>query len=99
MLLHLCEHAGTTRLDGVNLGLGEGHALEACGKLGAVEVEALARFNRAERRTGCAANTAGEVARLIQRAMLLCLLAVAGEGLGKRVGGGGWVGLRSVVDV
>ena len=99
MLLHLCEHAGTTRLDSIDLSLGEGHTLEACGKLGAVEVEALARFNRAKGRSRRAANTAGEVARLVQRTMLLCLLAVAGKGLGERVGGGGWVSLRSVVDV
>jgi hypothetical protein len=99
VLLHLCEHAGTTRLDGIDLGLRVGHALEACGKLGAVEVEALACLNRAEGRSRCAANTAGEVARLIQRAVLLRLLPVAGEGLGERVGGGGWVDLRSVVDV
>lgn len=99
MLFHLCEHAGTARLDGIDLSLGVGHALEACGKLGAVEVEAVARLNGAKGRTGCAANTAGEVARLVQWAVLLCLLAVAGERLGKRVGGGRWVGLRSVVDV
>jgi len=99
MLPHLCEHAGPTRLNSIDLSLRESHALKACGKLGAVEVEALARLNGAKGGTGCAANTAGEVARLVQRAVLLCLLAVAGEGLGKRVGGGGWVGLRSVVDV
>lgn len=87
MLLHLCEHAGTARLDSIDLSLGVRHALEACGKLGTVEVEALARLHGAEGRARCAANTAGEVAGLVQRTVLLCFLAVAGEGLRERVGG------------
>ena len=98
MLYHLCEHAGAAGLDGLDLGLRPGHPLEACGKLGTVEVKALACLNGAEGRTGSASD-AGVVAGLVQRAVLLCLLAVAGEGLRERVGWGGWVGLRSVVDV
>lgn len=82
-LIHLCKHAGTAGLDGIDLGLRVGHSLEAGGKLGTVEVEALARLDGAEGRTGSAADAAGEVARLVQGAVLLCLLAVAGEGLGE----------------
>ena len=98
MQTRLCEHAGTARLDGINLSLRVGHALEACGKLRTVEVKALAGLNGTKGRTGRVANTAREVARLVQRAVLLCLLAVVGEGLvhvdlvgrgrGRRVVGG-----------
>ena len=97
--VHLCEHAGTTRLNGLDLGLRPSHSLESCGKLGTVEVEALACLNRAKGRAGSASNSAGVISRLVQRAVLLCLLAVTGEGLGQRVSGGGWVRLRSMVDV
>jgi hypothetical protein len=97
--VHLCEHTGTTRLNGLDLGLGPSHSLESCGKLGTVEVEALACLNRAKGRAGSASNTTGVIPGLVQRAVLLCLLAIAGEGLGQRVSGGGWVRLRSMVDV
>ena len=97
--VHLCEHAGTTRLNSLNLGLRPSHSLESCGKLGTVEVEALACLNRAEGRAGSASNSAGVISGLVQRAVLLCLLAVTSEGLGQRVSGGGWVRLRSMVDV
>lgn len=99
ILLHLCKHAGTARLNGVNLSLRPGHSLEACGKLGTVKVETLARLNRAEGGAGSAPDTAGVVSGLVQRAVLLCLLAVAGERLRQRVRGGGRVGLGSVVYV
>ena len=98
-MLHLCEHACTTRLDSIDLSLREGHALEACGKLGTVEVEALACLNGTKGRARSASNTAGVISGLVQGAVLLGLLAVAGEGLGQRVSGGGWVRLRSMVDV
>lgn len=52
MLIHLCEHAGTAGLDSLDLSLRPCHALEACGKLGAVEVEALACLNGSKGRTG-----------------------------------------------
>jgi hypothetical protein len=97
--VHLCEHAGATRLNSLDLGLRPSHPLEACGKLGTVEVEALACLNRAKSRARSASNTAGVISGLVQRAVLLCLLTVAGEGLGQRMSGGGWVRLRSMVDV
>jgi hypothetical protein len=97
--VHLCEHTGTTRLNGIDLGLRPSHSLESCGKLGTVEVEAFACLNRAKGRAGSASNTAGVIPGLVQRAVLLCLLAVTGKGLGQRVSGGGWVRLRSMVDI
>lgn len=97
--VHLCEHASTAGFDSLDLSLRPRHALETRGKLRAVEVEALACLNRTEGRAGSAANAARVVPGLVQRAMLLCLLAVAGERLGERVSWGGWVGLRGVVDV
>jgi hypothetical protein len=56
MLIHLCEHAGTAGLDGLDLSLRPGHPLEARGKLGAVEVEALACLNGSKGRAGSAAD-------------------------------------------
>lgn len=99
MLLHLCKLASTAGLDGIDLGLRPCHALEACGELGAVEEKALACLDRTKGRTGSAADAAGEVPGLIQRAVLLGLLAVAGKGLWQGVGWGGWVGLGGVVDL
>lgn len=46
--VHLCVHAGTAGLDSVDLSLRPRHTLEARGKLGAVEVEALACLNGAK---------------------------------------------------
>lgn len=100
MLIHyLCELAGTTRLDRVNLGLRPGHALEAGRKLRAVEEEAVAGLDRAERGAWGATNSSRVVAGLVEGAVLLGLLAVGRKGLRERVGGGGWVGVGSVVDL
>ncbi len=99
MLIHLCELAGAARLNGVDLSLSPRQSLEACGQLGAVKEEALGCLDRAERGAGRAADAAGVVPGLVERAVLLCLLAVGCKRLGERVGGGGWVSLGSVVDV
>ena len=97
-----CLHvkACTAGLNGLNLGLGPGQALEALGKLGAIEEGALSGFNRAKRRAWRRSDVASRVLRcLVQRSVLLSLLAIACEGVGKRVGGRGWVDLRCVVDL
>ena len=91
--------AGTARLDCLNLGLSPCQSSEAIGKLITVEEKAFAGLYRAESRAGRAADTAGrELVGLVQRSMLLGLLAVGCEGVGEGVGWGGWVGLRCVVD-
>ena len=90
-----CAKTCAARLNGLDLGLGPGQPLEALGELGAIEVVALGSLNWAE---GAAGNTANVAARLVQRAVLLGLLAVARERIGKRAGGRSGMNLRSVVD-
>jgi hypothetical protein len=91
--------ASTTRLNGLDLGFGPCHPLEAPRKLRAVEERALSGLNGAERGSWRRADVAGrELGCLVQRAVLLGLLAVACERLRKRLGGRRRVDLRSVVD-
>ena len=93
--------AGTARLKQIHLGLCEGDLLEARGQLGTVEQEALCCLNGTEvlaRRTTNV--TADQSARgRVQRAVLLCLLAVCLEGVGQLVGGRSWVRVRGVVNL
>lgn len=96
---HSNEKAGTARLDGLDLGLAPWQAPEAGGELVAVEDLALARLDRAESGAGLAANGAAGEFTLVERAVLLGLLAVAGERVGQRLGGRSRVGVGSVVHV
>jgi hypothetical protein len=84
-----CEEAGATRLNSLNLGLAPCQPLEACGELGAVEVESLAGLYGSEGSAGSAANLspAGIGVCVVQRAMLLGLLAVGSERLWQRLRG------------
>lgn len=95
--------AGTARLHRIDLGLRPRQSLEARGELRSVEEESLAGLDGAEGSSGCAADVAthyaGVLVRLVQGAMLLGFLAVAGEGLGERVRRGCWVRVRGVVDL
>jgi hypothetical protein len=92
--------AGTTRLDGLDLGFGPCHPLEALRKLGAVEKGTLPGLNGAKRGSWRRADVASrEFGCLIQRAVLLRLLAVACERLRKRLRGRRRVDLGSVVDL
>lgn len=87
-------------LDGLDLSLRPCKALEALGQLGAVKEGALAGFDGAERSSGCRTDAARrELVCLVQRAVLLRLLSVAGKGLGQRVSGRSRVSLRSVVNL
>ena len=92
--------ARTTGLNRVDLSLRPHQALEALRQLGAVEECALSSFNGAEGAAGRRTDGAGgEVGLLVQRAVLLRFLAVAGEGLGEVVRGRGRVRVGSVVDL
>jgi hypothetical protein len=95
------ELAGATRLKQIHLGLREGQLLEARGQLGAVEEQALACLNGTEvlarRTTDVTANQGAGSG--VQGTVLLCLLAVCLEGVGKLVGGRRWVRVRGVVNL
>lgn len=100
LLSHSCVEAGTTGLNCLDLGFSPCHTLEAPRKLGAVEEGALSSLNRAERGSRRSADVASrELGALVQRAVLLGLLAVACEGIGKRLGGRCRVNLGSMVDL
>lgn len=94
---------GATAFYGVNLGLGPCQPLESRGQLSPIEKQTLASFDRAERRSWCTADVAaydaGVLVCLIEGTMLLRFLAVAGKGLGERVGRGGGVRVGCVVDL
>ena len=99
-LTHSCMEARTARLNRVDFSLRPHQALEALRQLGAVEECALSSFNGAEGAAGRRTDGAGgEVGLLVQRAVLLRFLAVAGEGLGEVVRGRGRVRVGSVVDL
>lgn len=97
--LHSREEAGTAGLDGLDLSRAPPQAAEAGRKLAAVEDLALARLDGAEGRAGLAANGAAGKGALVEGAVLLSLLAVAGKGVRQGLGGSGRVSPGSVVDV
>lgn len=98
-----CVQAGTTGLDGLDLCLGPREPAESSRKLRAIPELSLLRLDPAKGRAGGAANMPAnncrEVHRLIQGAVLLCLLSVGSKGLGQLMGWGGWVRMWSVVDL
>jgi hypothetical protein len=104
--------AGAAALNGLNLGNVEGDAAEARGELGEVEEHALGGVDGAELGARGAADAAGGADRLLERTVLLgvvavgaeggvaggAVVAVGAEGLGERAVGGGRVRLGGVVD-
>lgn len=104
------EESSTAALNGLNLGHVNGCAVEASGKLAAVEVGSLGSLDGAESGAGSAADARLGANRLTQGAVLLGVVTVgaeAGVGVararaevgGERAGGGSRVRLRAVVDV
>jgi hypothetical protein len=93
-----CVKARTSRLDGLDFGLRPCEASKALRQLGAVEEVTLSGLDGAERTSWGATNAARE-ALLVQRAVLLSFLAVAGEGLGEVLGGRGRMRLGSMIDL
>lgn len=94
------EHAGTARLNCLNLGLRPGELLEALWQLRAVKEQSLAGLDGAKRLARCAANVATNGSKTgVQRAVLLSLLSVALEGRRKLVGGCRWVSVGRVVNL
>lgn len=100
-----CRERRAARLDGLNLGRGQGLAVEACREIVAVEEDALRSGDRAEVRASSAAN-AGGLDGLAKRPELLGVVTVGaerrvgrgGEGFRQGVGGRSGMGLGRVVD-
>ncbi|KFY41962.1 hypothetical protein V494_02684 [Pseudogymnoascus sp. VKM F-4513 (FW-928)] len=96
---HHGSAAGLNRLD---LRLGVWGASEASGQLAAVEELTLGSGDGAEVTAGNRADLAVAADVAAEGAVLLCVLAVCGEGggalAGKGGGWGGWVDGRSVVN-
>jgi hypothetical protein len=88
------KHARAPALNGINLSLGPGQLLRKLRRqLRLGEKHALPWLDRAQRSTALLAY-AGDV----ERAVLLRLLSVLGEGVGQTVGWRGGVGFGRVVD-
>ena len=104
--VYLGKGRGPARLDGLNLGGGEGRAVEAGREVVAVKVVTLGRRHGAEVGTGQTADTAAaRLDGLAERPKLLGMVAVRaerrvrrGEALGERAGRRGRVRVRCVVD-
>lgn len=96
-VLFLRVHASTASLNGLHLSLAEGQTAETSRQLGAVEELARPGVDWAQGVAGLITDgTAGRGAT--ERAVLLGLGAVGGEGVGESTNGGGGVDARSVVD-
>lgn len=101
----LSKHASASTLNSLNLRLTPSRPSKPSRQLVPVEELALGRLDRAQRRAGVGADCTSvrERWRLgllpAQRAVLLCFLAVLGEGVGELVGGRGWVRVGRVVDL
>lgn len=93
----LREHAGAAGLDGLNLGLAPRETAETSRELSAIEELARAGLNGAERRSGLTADAASGEGGATERAVLLCLGSVGGEGVRESSGGRGGVNARTVV--
>jgi hypothetical protein len=99
---HLCEHAGATRLDSLDLGCGPRGSGKAGRQVAAVEELSGCRLDRPKRLSGLAANEAAVLAGgdlAVQRTMLRGLLSVGSERLGKVGGRSGGVSVRSVINL
>jgi hypothetical protein len=104
--VYLGKGRSPARLDGLNLGGGEGRAVEAGREVVAVKVVALGRRHGAEVGPGQAADTAAaRLDGLAERPELLGVVAVRaerrvrrGEALGERAGRRGRVRVRGMVD-
>lgn len=113
-MLNSDEVGSAARLDGLDLGEVDGGPAKAGGQLGQVEEVALGGSDGAQFGAGGAADAALGADRLLQRAVLLGVVAVGAEGgvagpgvarvavgaerLGEAAGGRGRVRLGSVVD-
>lgn len=110
----LTDEGSTAGLNGLDLGSAESSAAEACRELGDVECDTLRGVNRAEAGAGGTANTTVSANGLLQRTVLLGVVAVGAEGsvsgrgravavvgevLGERSGRGGRVRLGRMVNV
>lgn len=110
----LAEESSAARLDGIDLSSSQGAALEAGGESRGIEQDTLGGLNAAERSTASTANAAAGTDCLLERTMLLGVVAVgaegsvgrgsravsvAGPGLGELAEGRGGMRLGSVVDV
>lgn len=93
----LREHAGAAGLDRLDLGLAPGQTAEASGKLSAVEELASSGLDGAQGRAGHVADAAGGEGSATERAVLLSLGSVGGEGVRESSGGRGGVDTRSVI--
>lgn len=94
----LGTETGTAGLNGFNLSLAPGKAVETGGQLEAVEELALLGLNGAQRRARVTADgTLGERGAT-ERAVLLSLGAVGSERVGQNARGRGGVRTRSVVN-
>lgn len=97
-MIVLSKEAGAAALDRLDLGLGPSQAGEARGQLGAVPKLARAGLDGAQGSAGLGADVGGQVAS-VEWAVLLGLLAVAGERVRERLHGRGRVDMRGVVDM
>lgn len=93
----LCEHAGATGLNGVNLSLGPGETTEASRELRAVEELAGLGLDGTQRGASVAADGAVE-GGATERAVLLGLGAVGSKRVRESAGWRGGVNARSVVN-
>jgi hypothetical protein len=101
-LCHLCEHAGATGLDSLDLSCGPRGSGEAGRQVAAVEELSGCGLDRAERLSGLAANEAAVLAGgdlAVQRTVLRGLLSVGSERLGEVGGRSSGVSVRSVVNL
>ena len=100
--VRLCEHAGTTGLDGLDLSCAPGGSCETGRQVAPVEELAGCGLDGTKRLSGLGANEATVLAgrgTAGQRTVLLCLLSVGSEGVGELRSGCGGVGVRSVVNL
>jgi hypothetical protein len=94
--LHLREHAGAARLNGLDLRLAPGQTTEAGRELGTVKEFTRRRADGAQGGSGLSAD-AGVEGSATERAVLLGLGPVGREGVRESTGGRGRVNARSVV--
>lgn len=90
-------HAGAAGLDGLDLGLAPRETAETSRELSAIEELARGGLDGAERGAGLTADAAGGEGGATERAVLLSLGSVGGEGVRESSGGRGGVNARSVV--
>lgn len=94
----LGAHAGSTGLNGLNLGIRPRQPVEPLWELGAVKELALLGLHGAQGSARAAANGALGEGGTAERAVLLGLGAVVREGVRECPGGRGRVRTRRVVD-